>query len=141
MRVAVLGRCVTVCQRRMTVWSDEDEGELVWLTGDEALITRHTPNRKQPQWTDYLGVISGDEFGSTAVSLQQVAPDLGHLPLGQGIFSRPAIPYSQVIKQAMEASPRGKLLLREIYEWFEAFHPYYTQENKGWKVLAYFGGC
>lgn len=58
----------------------------------------------------------------------------GHSPLQNGVFTRPNIPYSQIIRQALLESPRGKLLLREIYARFESFHPYYTQENKGWRV-------
>jgi hypothetical protein len=123
----------------MTAWSDEadGDGELVWLTGNANAANNTTPSQRkiqhvrQSQWTEYLGM---DAQSSPAglVTLQQVAPELG--PPSPNMFNRPAIPYSQIIRQAMEACPRGKLLLREIYEWFESFHPFYTQENKGWKV-------
>lgn len=126
----------------MTVWSDEEDCELVWLTGPSLcthpatlVSTKKTQPRQSNQWTEYLGFKNGDpvEQKFETVSLQQVTPDLQQ-PNSNTIFSRPAIPYSLIIRQAMEASPRGKLVLKEIYEWFESFHPYYTQENKGWKV-------
>jgi hypothetical protein len=98
----------------MTIWSDAEEEELVWVIG----------NVKGMTWPGFPG-----DNGTQHVSLQPISP------CNDAHFSRPAIPYSQIIRQALEESPRGKLLLKEIYAWFESFHPYYTQENKGWKVL------
>jgi hypothetical protein len=135
----------------MTLWSDGEEVELVWMTGNATTHSvtdskfhhhHHHHQSLVSNWGEYFAdgesVVNGQQTTAgelSTVSMQQVAPDLGdHMSTSQILFSRPAIPYSQIIKQAMEASPRGKLLLKEIYEWFESFHPYYTQDNKGWKV-------
>lgn len=117
----------------MTIWSDpeEEEHELVWLTGTPDVISKGAKiNVPSARWSDMLGA---DTCLVGTVSLSQVTGS-AESPQNNSMISRPAVPYSQIIRQSLEASPRGKLLLREIYEWFESFHPYYTQENKGWKV-------
>ncbi len=48
--------------------------------------------------------------------------------------------YSQLIEYAIESTPNKKLKLKEIYNWFIKYIPYFKEKAKqnitGWKVRA-----
>jgi hypothetical protein len=47
---------------------------------------------------------------------------------------RPEESFSQIIKRAIESSPRQRLFLTEIYTWIQDNYPYYRMSDTGWRV-------
>jgi hypothetical protein len=47
--------------------------------------------------------------------------------------SRPPIPYSVLIAEALKTNLNHTMALQEIYEWFEEFHPFYCDNNHNWR--------
>lgn len=47
---------------------------------------------------------------------------------------KPEESFSQLIKRAIESSPRQRLFLIEIYAWILENYPYFKQVDPGWRV-------
>jgi forkhead box protein K len=47
---------------------------------------------------------------------------------------RPSIPYAQLIAEAIESSPEGKITLNGIYTHVSEHYPYFQSAGAGWKV-------
>ncbi|KAG8734704.1 hypothetical protein FRC12_018417 [Ceratobasidium sp. 428] len=47
---------------------------------------------------------------------------------------RPAYPFTTLIRYAIKGSPKGRLLLEEIYQAIQSRYPFFTTAPAGWKV-------
>lgn len=47
---------------------------------------------------------------------------------------RPSIPYAQLIAEAIESTPEGKITLNGIYNHVTTNYPYFQNAGAGWKV-------
>ena len=50
------------------------------------------------------------------------------------IIQRPARSYTSLIEEAIKKSPGRRLVLRDIYKYFEDAYPYFKGSKSGWKV-------
>lgn len=63
--------------------------------------------------------------------------DDGMNPVEISSGGRPEEPFSQLIKRAIESSPRQRLFLTEIYTWIQDNYQYYRQADTGWRVYNF----
>lgn len=51
---------------------------------------------------------------------------------------KPPYSYANLITFAINATPKGKMTLSEIYDWISEHFPFYNPASNGWKVNIFF---
>lgn len=66
--------------------------------------------------------------------LQTLKPHSG----AKNVNKRPCRSYTSLIEEAILKSPGRRLILRDIYRYFEDSYPYFKESKTGWKVSCFF---
>ena len=74
--------------------------------------------------------VSCGQFDATAVFDASACKKFGN--------KKPPYSYANLITFAINASPKGRVTLAEIYEWISGHFPFYNPSSNGWKVSLNF---